>query len=407
MKSITVALNKAHLIIILSLVAILSFSTTGHDVCAGTGDRGGGGNSVNPGAVSEDKIINNLSLDVKRVAFNFLNYLNYSLTFREFYTLKLEDKDLNYKKLFTVKPNIFEIFKTIKTVEIHSNSPCYDKNNKPVDATFHNTIFPNALCISTQRLSLKWNIVDFQVRAVALLIHEVFHKLVEKVGAEALGIKGADEEIEAQRIEIFVLNALARENLESYLWGLSFYGMQTESLINKIKTLSSLPYGEKSCNVLQEIDRDIIHIYVTSGLGATWENAPRLHSLSIQWNKIFIGIHNKISMLQIWHCGHNQEGYEHNFDTLFGSDNVIDVCEYEKRTGNILESCDDIGAMNKDIFELLKVYRIDKQVQEHNKNLENEYAKLIKILELAREEAYGPGQFTIEKINYQFRFLGI
>jgi len=398
-----VALIKAHLIMTLTLTAFLSLTTI--DVYAGTGDRGGGGNSAKPSAINEVEIINNLSSDVKRVAFYFLNYLKYSLTYSSTINVSLpyysgpkhipksDDNDyqnqIKYKKLFTVQPNIFDVLSNLKVIEVHKDSFCYDKNNQPVDSTFYNTKTPDALCLSTKRLVSEWNIVDFQIRSVALIIHEIFHRLVRSVGADALGINKEDEELEAQRLENLVIKSLARENLDGFMLNLSFWGITAANLRNSITGLSLLPYGEKSYTVLKGIDKSFTKLYQMSGMVESWKLSSHLHALSTQWYKIFMGISNKISILEIWHNGRSQTGVEVDFDTLFGIDKSIDMCEYEKRINDSdLEFCETVVTIDKVILDLLKVDKIDRQAGKVNKKLELEYNKLIKLIDLATKEVY-------------------
>ncbi len=114
-----------------------------------------------------------------------------------------------YRVLFQSSPDVFEVLEKTP-VELRMSEPCYDKSGVAWDGSAYATQ-ADAICLSPFRMAPKLSYLNYHYETVALIIHELSHKV------------GANES-EAQAIQQRAIEELHQSNFNVVLSSLTALG---------------------------------------------------------------------------------------------------------------------------------------------------------------------------------------
>jgi len=153
------------------------------------GTTGGGGNVALPDQVSDDALVNAVSIS-KNVVLAWA--ANSAIRYAETKRLNLcpEPEFQNdcrvFAKLFDATPTIFHVIDR-EQVETRMTGPCLDFNQQPNDGSMYGQK-PGSVCISVSNIKQKLREDNYQNQVAALLLHETSH-LLGTDEAEAVGLQ--------------------------------------------------------------------------------------------------------------------------------------------------------------------------------------------------------------------------
>lgn len=145
------------LIFLFNLSAQAHLEKTRSDTAQGGMIAGGGGDTLGPSQIGEDKISGLLSQARREV----------------YMQLALESKNPHFPwpQLFTGSPNIFDF---IARYKIYEKGPCEDKFGHGKDGSMYSPT-PDAICIDAHRLGTKLSPSSARAQTLALVAHEYSH----------------------------------------------------------------------------------------------------------------------------------------------------------------------------------------------------------------------------------------
>jgi hypothetical protein len=157
---------KLYAVAIRTLPVLLAF-TQAH---AG-GITGGGGGVTNPDPIQPQLIVSLVQNQTKPVLLSWLNSKE-----EKFQQLDpAEQATSPYRKLFAQSPNIFEVMETAG-IDLELHQPCYDANREARDGSVHSRT-PGYVCLSPFTMAPKLDESNYAPETMALVLHELTHKL--------------------------------------------------------------------------------------------------------------------------------------------------------------------------------------------------------------------------------------
>lgn len=168
---------------------------------------GGGGGGTTPPVHASVEDIRFITVNGKKVIVAWLNRLEYFYKTKDHWDAAHPRPKIPpppsalMAKFFDAKPNIFQVL-TESTIEARLQTPCADRDGKPVDASIVATP-PANICMSLSRLHEKLYESNYERQIEALILHELTH------------LMGGDED-EAVYIQKLVLNDFRYDQLTGF-----------------------------------------------------------------------------------------------------------------------------------------------------------------------------------------------
>jgi hypothetical protein len=150
------------------VAAVLSLSMS--QAHAG-GITGGGGGVTNPDPIQPEAIARLVQNESKPVLLSWLNSQE-----EKFQQLSRAEQSASpYRKLFAQTPNIFDVMEQAG-VDLEMHQPCFDLNRETRDGSVHSHT-PGFVCLSPFTMAPKLDESNYVAETMALVLHELTHKL--------------------------------------------------------------------------------------------------------------------------------------------------------------------------------------------------------------------------------------
>ena len=162
-----------------------SISSSAHKLLEFGGVSGGGGNVISatpPVAPTDSETAEELIKKSRQFVNLYLGQKS-----EKFQANQMNDQEhILYSKIFAGPKNILNAVEKISP-DIEDDGPCYDYENKPVDASIANRP-KNKFCISAHSISQKVDHQEIPIQSAALMIHE-YSEIVGTTEEEAVTLQ--------------------------------------------------------------------------------------------------------------------------------------------------------------------------------------------------------------------------
>ncbi len=265
------------------LFFVLVHSTAFAGLVVTTGESSGGGGTTNPNPTTPDYIIQLVNRYAQQDLWAVINAIEANGS--GFAT----DAAAAYQKLFYGRRTIFDYLPLV-SIELQLNEPCFDANGAPFDGSVY-AHKPGAICISPFSMAPKLSDINAGPETLALILHELSHLL-------------GTTEAEATAIQYVALGHLSKMDLDALKETIKFAPFQFLRVVNEFERAAAVP--------------ELITGSLLGRLRGWWSDLPTLSRWNSPSNAHALLVRpiyrmddpelTRMSILQNWVCGHNEEG---------------------------------------------------------------------------------------------------